>query len=348
MIQSDNFEQHIASLLNKANISAKVLALKHCAHGGNNRTYRLETDKGVYVVKKYFRQAADKRDRLACEFSFLSYAKQAAPHFVPIPYSQDVENSIALYEFIDGQPLKVNDITAAEIQQAAQFFCSLNNPNMKRLAEELPLASEARFSICGHLELVGARIHALQQAVADTQEDKNAVTLINDLNSFWQSLVKEIKNSAKADAIDLTAELDHSNHCISPSDFGFHNALKMPDGSLRFLDFEYAGWDDPAKMVGDFFSQLAVPVPAKYFDQFLCEVMAPFSHADMLIRRAKLLRAVCQVKWCCIALNVFIPVHLARRQFANADLNVVDLKRAQLAKAQSLLHNLEVLNYGLH
>ena len=40
--------------------------------------------------------------------------------------------------------------------------------------------------------------------------------------------------------------------CLSPSDFGFHNVIVEKDKILRFIDFEYAGWDDPAKMVSDF------------------------------------------------------------------------------------------------
>ena len=39
---------------------------------------------------------------------------------------------------------------------------------------------------------------------------------------------------------------------MSPSDFGFHNALRTIDGSLIWLDFEYFGWDDPVKLISDF------------------------------------------------------------------------------------------------
>src|SRR5690606_1492036 len=39
---------------------------------------------------------------------------------------------------------------------------------------------------------------------------------------------------------------------LSPSDFGFHNMLRRDDGSLAFIDFEYFGWDDPAKLAADF------------------------------------------------------------------------------------------------
>ena len=37
----------------------------------------------------------------------------------------------------------------------------------------------------------------------------------------------------------------------SPSDFGFHNIL-CKDGILNFVDFEYAGTDDIAKLLADF------------------------------------------------------------------------------------------------
>ena len=42
-----------------------------------------------------------------------------------------------------------------------------------------------------------------------------------------------------------------AHRALSPSDFGLHNALRTKDGQLRFIDFEYFGWDDPVKLVSD-------------------------------------------------------------------------------------------------
>ena len=42
-----------------------------------------------------------------------------------------------------------------------------------------------------------------------------------------------------------------AQRALSPSDFGLHNALRGQDGQLRFVDFEYFGWDDPVKLVSD-------------------------------------------------------------------------------------------------
>lgn len=328
-------------LLEKAGLDKKILSLSDCIHGGNNRTYKIETPDGIFVVKKYFRQNNDLRDRLSAEFTFLSYAKKIIPHMVPTPYSYDQAFAIALYEYIEGTPLTLQDVSEKEISQAIHFFCALNEPQHKMQATELPLASEACFTLAEHLDLVTTRIKALQKLIPDDMEDKSAQKLVTQMSIYWRSLLNAVKRMADIEKIDLYAPLQHTQRAVSPSDFGFHNALKVKDGTIRFLDFEYAGLDDPAKMAGDFFSQLAIPVPIQYFDNFVKKAMAPFPHSDYLIRRAHLLKPVYQVKWFCIALNIFIPVNLERRRFANPGLDVHSLKRMQLSKAELLLQKLQ-------
>ena len=93
-------------------------------------------------------------------------------------------------------------------------------------------------------------------------------------------------------------------------------------------------------MIGDFFSQLAIPISADFFYSFVDDVIQPFPNKETLIQRTQLLRFVYQVKWCCIALNIFLPTHLARRQFANPHLNVKNFKKMQLEKARNLINKL--------
>lgn len=341
MTQPDELRFNAALLLEKAGLNTSIQSLTSCASGGNNRTYRLETANGVYALKQYFRQAADKRDRLASEYAFLAYANSVAEGMVPRHYAMDTTSGLALYEFIQGQPLRGEQLSTADIASAAAFFRALNQPELQERASHLPQASEACFSIREHLNLIDSRIAGLQQITPEQEEDKLAIQRIEDLAARWEAVAANVKVTARLEKIDITQPLAPEQCCISPSDFGFHNALRLADGRLCFLDFEYAGWDDPAKMVGDFFSQLAIPVPPDYFDAFTEAVMAPFPQSETLIRRAQILRPVYQIKWCCIALNVFIPANLARRQFANPSLNVADLKQAQLEKAQLLLAQLE-------
>jgi hypothetical protein len=128
---------------------------------------------------------------------------------------------------------------------------------------------------------------------------------------------------------------------VSPSDFGFHNALLEFDDRVRFLDFEYAGWDDPAKLICDFFCQPAVPVPPRFFEPFTQAIAACYPHPEMVIGRTRLLMPVYRVKWVCIRLNEFLPTGNRRRQFS-LDAEQVDTRRTlQLDAARVALSQLQ-------
>jgi len=335
----------VAALLASINLPAAIQSIEICAIGGNNRTYKITTADEVFIAKQYFRHQGDTRDRLATEFAFLSYAEKAAPGMTPRPLARDSKSGFGLYEFIIGRPFRAGEITAEHVDIAADFYCALNAPQVRSSAT-LPIASEACFSIREHLELIEGRLNSL--LAIELQNDDDLVRpFFEELCACWHLLAGEIETHAEGAGLDLSAPLAMAQRCISPSDFGFHNALRENTGAIRFLDFEYAGWDDPAKMAGDFFAQLAVPVPGNFFERFVEKAMSTFPDSKSLILRAELLRPVYQIKWCCIALNVFLPVHLARRKFANPGLDISALKRAQISKAKNLLKSLHRLNHGL-
>ena len=123
---------------------------------------------------------------------------------------------------------------------------------------------------------------------------------------------------------------------MSPSDFGFHNALLDSLGRLCFFDFEYAGWDDPAKLVGDFFCQVEVPVSRRFLAGFAEGIASTYPQPDALIERIQLLFPVYQLKWCCIVLNEFLPAGRARREFSEAHLCADRQPEIQLRKARKI------------
>ena len=340
-------ELKVAELLRRVGRNSTIQNIRPLKQGGNNRSWQIVTSDDCYALKQYFRHAGDQRNRLKAEFDFAVYASAVDPDLVPQPIIQDDAAGVAIYTFIAGEPLRAEQIGAVEVEAAAHFFSALNASECLRAANELPTASEACFSIEAHLNLIGQRIEALSAALQGA-DDITARDFVRALEQRWYAMKNEVRDSATRNGLSLAEELPIAQRCVSPSDFGFHNALRDAAGKLRFLDFEYAGWDDPAKMVGDFFAQLSVPVPGKFFDEFARLTLGAFSDFESLLLRAKLLRAVYQVKWCCIALNIFLPVHLARRRFANPGLDAAALKNAQLAKAQSIYHALVSIPHGLH
>jgi hypothetical protein len=138
-------------------------------------------------------------------------------------------------------------------------------------------------------------------------------------------------------------EIGGDMRCLSPSDFGFHNALREPSGALRFVDFEYAGWDDPAKLVGDFFNQVQVPVPPALFGAFARRVAAQFADPERNLARYELLLPVYAMKWITIMLNDFLPEGGLRRSFAGDASQVVARKQGQIVKARQAFARLGTL-----
>lgn len=345
--QLSKIESSARRLLHHADICTEVLSITLANAGGNNRIYRIETPEASYALKEYFRHAGDLRDRLGAEFSFLTYAHAVAPGTVSRPIAIDNESGMALYEFLNGDPLLPDEIGTKEVDGAINFFSALNAQENRSKALSLQTASEACFSIKEHLQTIDRRIDQLLDAVPPGPGIDNERHQIENLESYWHSVQDWVQAEAHGLEWKIEDVLEKEQRCISPSDFGFHNALRTSNG-LRFLDFEYAGWDDPAKTAGDFFAQLAVPVPSRYFDRFVTGISSLFSDPEGIVVRARLLRPVYQIKWCCIALNVFLPVHMARRKFANLGLDEVKLKQEQLVKARKLLRTIQGSDNGLH
>ena len=166
--------------------------------------------------------------------------------------------------------------------------------------------------------------------------DRQALLLIQKVAWRWIEVRAQALSQCAAHGIDPDAEIDVRTRSISPSDFGFHNALETPRQELSFLDFEYAGFDDPAKMMADFFSQPGPPVPLALSDDFAAEAFAEFDDLGGIALRARILLAAYCLRWCCIALNIFSPVALAQRKLADPGFDELESKRVQLDLANHL------------
>jgi thiamine kinase-like enzyme len=134
------------------------------------------------------------------------------------------------------------------------------------------------------------------------------------------------------------SELEIMDRTLSPSDFGFHNCLKQDDGRLMFLDFEYFGWDDPAKMVSDFLLHPAMELSPSLKSQFLEGVLQGMDPDQRLRTRVTTMYPLFGLKWCLILLNEFLPESLARRRFSSGmEINNIELQEQQLEKSRQVL-----------
>jgi hypothetical protein len=329
----------IKDMLFDAGLDGSEIDVEVVCGGGNNKVFAVQAPDNKYLAKAYFSNPEDKRDRLGNEYAFLSYALSINISCVPKSFFSNSVEKIGLYEFVEGRKLLSTELTLQHVMEAARFISELNSKeNIDAVSNEqalqLPKASEAGFSIEQHFYLVDRRINILKDLPVDFNVDQQALDFVIELDAGWQQIKSEISSVSESIVVELARE----DRCISPSDFGFHNALLRSSGDICFIDFEYAGWDDPAKMIGDFFSQPEIPVSLDYFDAFLNETLSYTPNKGVLAARAYLLFPIFQIKWCCIMLNEFLPVDAKRRQFANPVAELEQRKMLQLKKAQKLFN----------
>lgn len=327
-----------APLLAEAGLPASR-SVARLAGGKNNRVYLLTlADGSDCVLKAYFRDARDPRDRLGAEWRFLSYARARGIGAVPAPLAKDDSAGVALYTRLSGAKLDPGGVTPGLVEAAAAFVVDLNRP--PRDASGLAPASEACFSLAEHVAAVERRVARLRTLDAEAPHRADAERLVVEtLAPLWTRVRARIEDFAGSAGIRLDEPLPADGRIVSPSDFGFHNAL-VQDGRAGFLDFEYAGLDDPAKLVGDFYSVPEIPTPDATFDGFVGRLARDLSLGGGFVARARALLGAYRVKWACIILNDFLPGDAARRGFALAGDRAARC-RAQLDKARARLARID-------
>lgn len=303
--------------------------------GGNNRCYVVATENQQYFLKHYYKDSSDLRNRLNVEYKFASYIWELGIRSIPQPIGYDANNSMGVYEYIQGRKLESYEIGKNEINKALEFIGLLNKKNFDKL-QNVPNASEACYSIADHIQVVDNRMEKLRNIPNEDDIDQAANDFINDeLIPKWITIKNSIYFQAKNE-IEKTLSL--KERILSPSDFGFHNVLLDANNEIKFFDFEYAGWDDPAKLVCDFFSQPAVPVSINYFQDFAKTVANLTSDPAWAQHRMQLLFPLIRAKWCCIALNCFVPGFKARKIFSYPITN--EYRLSQINKASIILSSI--------
>lgn len=301
--------------------------------GANNRVWKVEAPGGPYVLKQYYQPTAAARNRFASERAFYAHATSCAGGSVPKALAWNDTDQAALFEFVPGRKVLPSEVGTDQVSEALSFLQVLNHPP---IVPPLPLpeAAEACFRVADHLAVVEQRLWRLQGLPKDSKDDLARAAgefVAKELLPAWATVAKDV--GAQVHELDAVAPA----RCASPSDFGFHNALLRDSGGLCFFDFEYAGWDDPAKTIGDFLCQPEIPVGPGHREAVIATVARMFPDDRLLSARARALLPVYQIKWCGIMLNDFTPADRLRRDFALSAAAAESRRLRQLERARAAL-----------
>ena len=283
--------------------------------GGNNRIYRAEIAGKPVALKGYRTDDGDTRDRLGQEWTALTLVSRHLPDAVPRPLACDRMSGWAAYEWVEGKG--AGNASDSDIDVAIAFLRDLQTLRRKPEAAALGLASEACLSLGELTSQIERRLRRLAGIDA-------VAPFLADVEGIFARLA--------GDGPELPAE----GRILSPSDFGFHNAIRRPDGRLVFIDFEYFGWDDPAKLASDIHWHPGMALTAVQRARFATGLAQIFGGDPGYPERLARYRPLIGLRWCLILLNEFLPAGLARRRHAGQASDAQVARDRQLAKARAL------------
>jgi hypothetical protein len=304
--------------------------------GRNSRIWRVVSGGRAFALKQYPSRRDDPRDRLSTEVGALWLMERHGVDTVPRVLGVDGKRGFALLSWIDGSD--VAEVSDADIDAAIVFLTAVHGLRAAPWAAEQPPAAEA--CLCGHE--IEQQIHGRLARLRDTARGEHQMIDFIDKSVSPRLAFEsaEAHRSVAAAGLAFDAELPQEWRSLVPSDFGFHNSLRRPDGSLAFLDFEYFGWDDPVKLTADIVLHPGRPLEPPQRKRFRQAATRLYGGDPAFAGRLSAYLPLFGLRWVLILLNEFIPERWQRRVLAGETGSWSDVKARQLAHARAFLASL--------
>jgi len=297
---------------------------------GNSSVYKILTAENSIFFKVY--PQTGKHDRLGSEFCSTKTLNDLGMNEIQKPIASNKELNIAAYEWINVNNTQIFDIDA--IEKSLQFLKKLHSKRSNHLFDNFSMASDSCISILSIENQIKRRLLQLQKS-------SKGFSNLNEFlkNDFIPIFTKVISWSK----LSLTKEQDYSKMLnkkeltLSPSDFGFHNMMFSESGNLRFIDFEYFGWDDPVKLISDFSHHAGMNLTKEMEDYWFSGVKNIYG--EHILNRLQSSWPLYGLNWCLIILNEFKVDVWNKRCLANQEkkLNRKDVLLDQLTKSRNKL-----------
>jgi hypothetical protein len=301
------------------------------AGGRNSRIYRVRRGHEEFALKQYPASGPDRHDRLTVEVGALQLMECFRLDNVARVVGVDRARGYALLTWINGAP--ISQPCDADVDAALAFLATIHALRRTAGARALPLAAEACLAGVEIERQVQRRLSVLKAL----PEGELLTFLENSFVPAYRGAVERAKRDTEAAGLDFAAELPQEKRSLVPSDFGFHNSLRRPDGTLAFFDFEYFGWDDPVKLTADILLHPGVPVNQTHRRRFRLGAERLYGTDPTFVSRLRAYVPLFAMRWTLILLNEFVPERWHRRVLAGVSVDWEAAKRRQLALARDMI-----------
>lgn len=295
---------------------------------GNSKVYQITTSEGKsFALKLYPDQTTDKRSRLMTEFNTLQLLHRFNITNVPKSVEKSEELNIGLYEWINGENVVKPNLD--NLEQAIDFVKQLYTLSQNIDRNHIDNASEACLSIYQLVDQIDNRLLKLENNSSQ------------ELSIFTETVFKPLWIEVKDESLSCYSLEYRENilpiikQTLSPSDFGFHNSIKLEDGRIKFIDFDYFGWDDPVKLTADFIWHPGMNLNTDLKGRWKNAMLDLFSDDPQFGNRLNAAMPLYGLRWALIVLNEFLPGFADRRKKAgeSKSYDIKKVREIQLKKA---------------
>jgi len=307
----------------------------HPITGGiNSHVYKLDTDNGAFALKIYPQPEPDHPDRMDCEINALNFLQKEQPDLAPNVISANGGKRSVLLQWLEGKtPQQMN---TTRLDAVISFVAKLKMWGTEVRYDEFGPAREACFAPCQIADQIQSRASRLKSSAAGLDD-----FFQNEFDPVAQPVLRDCQHLALYDL-----EIDPQFQVLSPSDFGLHNTIENGAGELSFIDFEYFGWDDPAKLVADFTWHPSMSLTPAHTQKFIGEAATIFKNDPEFHDRLRLVYPLYGLRWALIVLNCFIDENWSRQR-ATENQNRDQVKVTQLQIAVKFVERVRTLLDGL-
>ena len=321
-------------------LGAPIDALEQVTRGRNSRVFRVAAGREVFALKLFPPPAGDGRDRRAAEVEALRLMQACGIADVARVIAADPARHGALLSWLDGAPIAApND---ADIDAAAAFLAALHALRSTGPARAFGRpAAEACLSGREVARQIDARLATL--LALDAAEPALGRFLHAEFGPALAASLARAERAFTAAGLDFATPLPQEQQSLVPADFGFHNCLRGADGRLKFVDFEYFGWDDPVKLTADMLHHPGTPLATPQAARLRAAAQRIYGDDPAFAPRLAALFPLFGLRWVLILLNEFLPARWDRRVAAGDTESWDAAKARQLARARDLLARLAPL-----
>jgi len=328
-IKTSDIAAYIEKGLNKKVKSTQIIKGRE-----NSSVYKIKMKSGIeYAGKLYPDPIFDDRDRLAKETSAYRFLHSNEIKTVPKNIWSDTNLNFGLFEWINGK--EIVEITDDHVNRAAEFVASLTELSKHTSHDKFEQASAA----CLSGQMIEQQIRDRYATIHECS-DLNSELRCFLGNNFAHTFEEILSKSKKIWPGDFETDLNDDYQLLSPSDFGFHNTLLTKDG-LKFIDFEYFGWDDPVKLTCDFLLHPGMVLTNERKNIWVRSAKEIFSDDNCFQKRLSASYGLYGLCWCLIMLNVFLIDRQSEKNITALDMGDIKAKKLeQLEKSKKMLLHL--------